>query len=436
MNETSGPAFVLPEVRVPVAWTLGGLVAGLALGIALAGTAAADTALGIAGPLGRLWLRALQMTIIPLVAGLLVIGIAEAVAAARVGSMARRTLGLFALLLTGSAVAAALLVPPLLDAFPLPETAAAALREAVPNAGLAVPATGAFIESLIPVNVFAAAANDAILPVIVFVSLLGVAITRLPEGPRAQLTGLFAALAGAMLIVIGWVLRIAPLGVFCLALGVGVQSGTSAIGALAHYILAVGSLGGLVLIAAYGVAMVGAQRRFGAFARAMLTVQAVALSTQSSLASLPAMLSACNRLGVARSTAEFVLPLAVALFRATGPGMNLAVCIYVAKLSGVALTPEVLAAGVATTLLTTVGTVSLPGTISFVSAIGPIALAMGLPLEPLALLVAVEMLPDIVRTVGNVTMDVAVAATIDRRQEGQAPPGAAPARDECPPARE
>jgi Na+/H+-dicarboxylate symporter len=417
MRENGAASFTMPQVRVPVAWTLGGLAAGLALGIALTGTGSADAVLQVAAPLGRLWLRALQMTIIPLVAGLLVTGIGEAVAASRAGSMAGRTLGLFAVVLVGGTLASALLMPLLLDAFPLPEAAAAALRGAVPDQGLAVPGAGAFFESLIPANVFAAAANDSILPVIVFVSLLGVAITRLPDAPRAELSGLFAALAGAMLIVIGWVLRVAPLGVFCLALGVGAQSGTSAIAALAHYILLVASMGGLVFLAAYALAKFGGRRPLGTFAREMLPVQAVALSTQSSLASLPAMLAACNRLGVARSSGEFVLPLAVALFRATGPGMNLAVCIYVAELSGIALTPEVLAAGVVTTLLTTVGTVSLPGTISFVSAIGPIALAMGLPLEPLALLVAVEMLPDIMRTVGNVTMDVAVAATIDSRKD-------------------
>jgi proton glutamate symport protein len=325
---------------------------------------------------------------------------------------------LFALVLAAGTLAAALLMPLLLDAFPLPEAAAAALRQAVPGAGAVVPHAGAFIESLIPANVFAAAAADAILPVIVFVAVLGMAITRLPEAPRQQLSGLFAALAGAMLIVIGWVLRVAPLGVFCLALGVGVQSGTSAIAALAHYIALVASMGGIVLIAAYGVAVLAARKPFVAFVRAMLPVQAVALSTQSSLASLPAMLAACNRLGVSRTSAEFVLPLAVALFRATSPGMNLAVCIYVAKLSGVALTPGVLATGIAMALVTTIGSVSLPGTISFITAIGPIALAMRLPLEPLALLVAVEMLPDIMRTVGNVTMDVAVAATIDRRKAG------------------
>lgn len=205
MRENGAVSFAMPDVRVPVAWTLGGLLAGLALGIALAGTAAADLVLEVATPLGRLWLRALQMTIIPLVAGLLVTGIGEAVAAARAGSMAGRTLGLFVAVLVGGTLASALLMPLLLDALPLPEAAAVALRGAVPDQALVVPGAGAFIELLIPANVFAAAVNDAILPVIVFVALLGVAITRLPEVPRAQLSGLFAALAGAMLIVIGWV---------------------------------------------------------------------------------------------------------------------------------------------------------------------------------------------------------------------------------------
>ena len=90
--------------------------------------------------------------------------------------------------------------------------------------------------------------------------------------------------------------------------------------------------------------------------------------------------------------------------------------IYAAELTGVELTPAAVAAGVGIALLTTLGSVSLPGTISFIASTGPIALAMGVPLEPLALLVAVEMLPDIVRTLGNVTMDVAVTATVDRRE--------------------
>ena len=146
----------------------------------------------------------------------------------------------------------------------------------------------------------------------------------------------------------------------------------------------------------------------------MLPPDAVALSTQSSLASLPAMLQSCRLLGVRETSADFVLPLAVAVFRATGPAMNLGVAIYVAALTGVELTPATIAVGAAVAMLTTIGSVSLPSAVSFITSIGPIALAMGVPIEPLAILIAVEMLPDLMRTLGNVTMDVAVTATVDR----------------------
>jgi len=80
----------------------------------------------------------------------------------------------------------------------------------------------------------------------------------------------------------------------------------------------------------------------------------------------------------------------------------------------VALTPTMLASGVMVACLTTLGAPSISGTVSFISSIGPIALAMGVPVAPLALLVAVEMLPDLMRTLGNVGMDVAAAAAVNR----------------------
>jgi proton glutamate symport protein len=141
----------------------------------------------------------------------------------------------------------------------------------------------------------------------------------------------------------------------------------------------------------------------------------VAISTQSSLASLPAMLRGSEKLGVPVAASGVTLPLAVALFRATGPAMNLAVAIYVAHWFGIQLSPMQMAAGVAVAATTTLGSISLPGSISFISAIAPICLAMGVPIEPLVLLVAVETLPDIVRTTGNVAMDVATTATVARR---------------------
>ena len=417
-SETGASSFI-PDVRVPVGWTLGGLAAGLALGIMLEGTSAAPLALKAADVVGNLWLQALQMTIVPLVASLLVIGIVQTVAAAKAGRMAVLSLSLFASVLTAGTVFSAFAMPALLDAVPIPEAAAEALRKGLATTDNSqVPDVAQFLKSLVAPNIIRAAAENAMLAVIIFFSLLALAIVRLPQLHRQHMTTLFEAITGAMLVIIGWVLWLAPLGVFALSLLVAGQSGAAVLGALAHYILTVSAIGGVVLLAAYGVAMFLARQPLGRFIRAVAPAQAMAISTQSSLASLPVMLVSCRALGLRDTTGEFVLPLAVALFRATGPAMNLAVAIYVARLAGIELSPLLLAAGVGVALITTIGSVSLPGAISLVTATGPIALAMGVPIGPLALLVAVEVLPDLMRTVGNVTMDVAVAATVDRKSEG------------------
>lgn len=415
-SHTAGRASsFIPDVRVPVGWTLGGLTAGLVLGMVLQGTAIAPRVLPIADVIGTLWLRGLQMTIVPLVAALLVIGIVQTVAAANAGRVAGTSLALFAAVLTIGTVFAAFAMPAVLNIFPIPSAAAEALRQGLTADQVsAVPSIADFFKSLIPSNIFAAAAETAMIAIIVFFSLLALAIVRLPATHRNLMVTFFEAITGTMLVIIGWVLWLSPLGVFALSLTVAGQSGVAALGALAHYILTVASMGSVVLLFAYVVAVFVARQPLARFFRAVLPVQAMAISTQSSLASLPAMLAACRSLGLKETTGEFVLPLAVALFRATGPVMNLAVAIYIARMVGVELTPLVLATGVLVALATTIGSVSLPGAISFVTAVGPIAIAMGVPIGPLALLVAVEVLPDIMRTLGNVTMDVAVAATVDR----------------------
>jgi Na+/H+-dicarboxylate symporter len=96
--------------------------------------------------------------------------------------------------------------------------------------------------------------------------------------------------------------------------------------------------------------------------------------------------------------------------------MNLAVAIYVATWFGIAISPAVMATAVLVATLTSLGSVSLPGTVSFVSAIAPVAATLGAPVAPLGLLVAVETIPDIVRTFGNVTLDLATTALLARRQ--------------------
>ncbi|MEI9850587.1 MAG: dicarboxylate/amino acid:cation symporter [Sphingomonas sp.] len=376
--------------------------------------AGALAAAGWVEPVGNAWLNALRMTIVPLVVALLVTGIAATAEAARAGRVAGRAIALFLVILWASSAIGAAATLFFLDLWPLAPGSAQALRETFAGAAPVgeVPSFAQFLASIVPSNPVSAAATDSFLPLIVFTAVFGFAITRLPEAQRTTLTRFFEAVRDAMLVIIGWVLWIAPIGVVALGYAVAARAGTAALGALVHYVAVVSAVGAIVWLLAYPVALFGGRVTPLRFFRAIGPAQAVAISTQSSLASLPAMLGGAERLGIPVATSGLVLPLAVALFRATGPCMNLAVAIYVAHVFGMELGPAQLAAGIAAAAITTMGAVSLPGQVSFVSSIAPIALAMGVPIEPLALLVAVEMLPDLVRTIGNVTMDVAATTVI------------------------
>ncbi len=391
------------------------LVAGVLIGVALGDSAPAVTQ--AASITGTLWLNAMRMTVVPLVVALLVTGIVQAAAAARAGRLAGRAVLTMMAILWCSSLLAALMIPALLALFPMPAGSSEALKSALGATTQELgplPAFADFLLGIVPTNPISAAADDAILPLIIFTAFFAFAATRLPDAKRATLAGFFDAVAETMVIVIHWILALAPVGVFALALVVGTRAGVAAFGALAHYVIILSALGVLIWLAAFALALLGARQGLAAFFRASIPAQAVAISTQSSLASLPAMLEGVKKLGVRDTTADVVLPLAVAIFRATGPAMNLGVALYIAHWYGVELGPAQIAVGIAAGATTTLGAVSLPGSVSFVSSIAPICIAIGAPVEPLALLIAVETFPDIFRTLGNVTMDMAVTGALDR----------------------
>jgi len=410
------------------------LVLGLVFG-ALARAEAPDftaRALVIAEPIGGMWLDAMRMTIVPLVVSLLITGIASTASAARAGGIAGRTVVFILIALWTSAVLGYLLITLFTSVWPIPAEAGQALRAALGAADDTlppVPGIGEFLRGIVSPNIVRAAVEDQMLSLILFSGVFGFALTRLDDRRRATLTGFFDAVAEAMIVVINWVLWLAPLGVLALAFSVGAKAGLEAAGALGHYVIVVSAVGLAIVLLVYPVAVLLGRVAPAAFARAVAPAQALAVSTQSSLACLPIMLRAAEALGVPSRTAGITLPMAVALFRCTGPAMNLAVALYVAHWFGVELSSTQIAVGIALAATTTLGAVSLPGSISFVSSIGPIAIALGLPIEPLLLLVAVETIPDIFRTLGNVTADVALARIIGRVTGNVVEPGALPPRE-------
>ena len=411
------------------AWIiLSALVAGMLLGIGVEtlSPAAGTASLPYIETVGLLWLKALTMTIIPLIVALLVTGITANADAARAGALAGRSVMIFLGAIFLSGLMSLLVTPLLLRLFPMSSNAAEALRHGLGGTSEAPPSPtfADFILGLIPSNPIAAAAETTVLPLIVFTTIFAFAITKLQPEQRATLSGLFRALGDAMLIVIGWVLALAPIGVFALGYALSVKAGVAAFGGLIHYVLILSGVGVSCLLLGLLLAWLVVGISLPRFVQAMVPTLAVAISTQSSLASLPAMLKATETLGVDPKKADVVLPLAVALFRFTSPAMNLAVVVYVAWLFGIELTPWEMAVGLGVAMAAALSSVSLPGSISFVTSIAPIAVSMGVPVAPLGLLVAVETFPDIFRTLGNVVGDVAAtkyaADGVDDEPAGEA----------------
>ena len=418
----TGSAAAAGPVRGAGTWlVLLALVAGLLIGLGAAslGDGIREPALKAAGMIGGLWLNALTMTVVPLVVALLVTGVAKGAEAARGGRIAGRSVLWFVIVCTASAIFGTLMMMFLTDAFPLPQDAAEALRVGLAGidpaaASAPIPSIADFFSGIIPSNVVAAASNGDVLPLVVFALLFALAVATLPKARREVMVGFFDAIGDALLVIIGWVLRIAPIGVFALAFTLGASAGGAAFTGVLHYIVLVSILGLLVTMVGYPIAILLGGIAPGKFTRLMLEPQTVAISTRSSLASLPAMLATAGLLDIRERVADITLPMAVALFRATGPAMNVGVALYVAHWLGLepSLTQIIAATAVASVI--SYGAVSLPGEVTFISSIAPIAMALGVPIAPLALLVAVEIIPDIVRTLGNVTLDVSVTAAVNR----------------------
>ena len=245
----------LMDIRIPAGLTLAGLVAGLVVGTLVGDSRALGPVTAVAAPVGKLWLQALQMTIIPLVASLLVLGIGKLVLATSAGRAARRTLGwMFAVLVFGG-VSTCVFMPMLLAAFPIPAGAGGLLMTGNTAEAGPVPGIGDFVVSLVAPNIVAAAAETMMLPLTIFFALMAIAIVRLPIRQRETLLDVFHALANTMLVMVGWVLKVAPVGVFALAIGVGVEgSGGGALSTLGHYIATVTAMGTIVFVAGYVLA--------------------------------------------------------------------------------------------------------------------------------------------------------------------------------------
>jgi proton glutamate symport protein len=394
------------------AWILSGLAAGIALGLGLRAVATVGVIADARAlhPLGQLWLNALRMTLVPLVFCVMAGGIGQVARAAAAGRLIGLTIGLFFLLLLGAAVMGALAALGLMKLWPVLPIGAALLKSAA-----AAPPTPDFVSQLvsfIPVNPVAAAAQTEVTPLIVFASLFGAAATRV-----ANADAIFALLKGitdAMLVIVGWVLWAAPLGVFLLSLDAVLNVGGGLVASLAQYVvlLCLVLVGGIVCATLLGG--LGGGMGLMRFQRAAFAPQALAASTQSSLSALPAMLKAAEEMGIPAPLIASVLPLACTIFRFGNVCGGVAAGLVGAWLCGIHPGVGQIALASVVAVIANTGVIGLPGQAVLFIAYGPIFAALGAPFEMLTLLIAVFTVPDILDTTANVTGDLAVTAIVAR----------------------
>jgi proton glutamate symport protein len=397
-----------------------GLGLGAVLGLALEGAdpALAAAAADVARPVGRLWLNALQMTVVPLVVALVILGVNTASDAAASGRIARTALFAFVLLLAGGAAFAAAAAPSMLSLLPRDAALVEALRAAIgtPTVPAGPASLADWFSGVVPANAIAAAAQGAMLPLVVFALLFGFALTRVEEGRSRRLLELFQSIADTMVVIVRWVLWLAPVGVFALVLVVCASVGGHILGLLGAYVGIQCAVYLGIIAMLYLVALAGGGESIRRFAVSILPAQVIAASTQSSLASLPAMLESANtRLGYPRAVTGLVLPMAVSLFRITSPAQYVGVASFIAWAYGIDLPALQLATGAGLAVVISLGSVGLPGQVSFMATNLPVVQSMGLPTDPLGLLLAVDTIPDAVATVGNVTGDLTATAVVARR---------------------
>ncbi len=356
------------------------------------------------------------MTILPLVVSKLVVSVAGQDDGRSIGRAGWTAVAHFVGLLTVAAGLTAVIMPAVFARLPIDPAGAASLREAArASATTGTPPTAAqVILSLVPTNAVRAAADGAILPLLVFSVAFALGASRIPKTLRDPLLTLFRAVDASVTVLLHWIVALSPYGVFALGLGLAMHVGAGVVTALLYYIVVSSVTVVLFTAALYLVVWLGAGVGPAAFARAAGPAQVVAFGTHSSMASLPAMIEGTERrLGASQTATGFVLPLALAVFKYSGPIWFVVVTYFVGRLYGVEIDPGRGVAIVLTAVMTSFAIGGVPSGAAVVVA--PVLAAAGLPMEAMGVLLAVDPIPNAFRTVANVTGMMAVTVLADGR---------------------
>ncbi|MCU0292134.1 MAG: dicarboxylate/amino acid:cation symporter [Thermoanaerobaculaceae bacterium] len=405
-----------------------GLVAGATAGVTVnlltgAGPATQKVVAFVTEPIGRLWLSALIMVVIPLILSTLSIGVAGLGDLKRLGRIGLVTLACFLGLTSLSTILGLTVMNTFAPGRSLPAAVKTELMETYKGqAGEAMGlATNAFsidlLYSVIPRNPVQAAASGNMLGVVFFALMLGAAMALLPDEKAAPLRHVLDSLGHVTVAIIELVMKVAPVGVFCLIFSVTARFGLHLLVSLLQFVLTV--IGSLAFFQVVGYAVVLALiARFNPmeFFRKTKLVMLTAFTTSSSNATLPTtMRVAQQKLGIPQEIAAFVLPLGATMNMNGTALFEGATVLFLAQVFGIDLSIGQQVVVVLMSVVTAIGVAGIPG--GSLPLLMMVLAMVGVPPEGIAIVLGVDRLLDMCRTVLNVSGDM-VTATIVTRVEG------------------
>ena len=399
-----------PTLQVALA-----LVAGFVAGMLLKATAIPR----YIEPLGTLWINAIRMPVLPLIVTMLIASIAGSSDTRQIGTLGARTLAVMLALLTLFAIIMMPLAKGLLGGLTFDPASTAALREAArfDPALLQQVSLREWLLSLVPNNPIRAAADGALLPLVIFSLAYGLALSRVADRIRETHVRFFQGVADAMATIIRWVVIVAPIGVFALAISVGARLGAAAAGAIIVYILACVICLAVAIVLLYVITTRIGRVPLRTLGPALLPAQTIAFTSRSSLAALPVLLTDVQRkLGVSPTVAGFVLPLCASIFKPNSPITWPLGAVLVAQLYGVDFAGTNLVIFAVGSVILSLTVPGIPSGGFFVQA--PLYMTVGLPPEGLGILIAIDFIPDLFKTLLNLTSYASTALIVggDRRE--------------------